>query len=279
MPHSTFKKWNSNNSHPSSLDSIKNDSNEKKNSIRCIKKSCTDDSFAILIQHIENPITFSDFLDSYISFDEEELFNILYQVYAVLDYYKKWFTHYDLHSSNVLLYKLPNSRFITMNYYNEHTNVTTTIHTRYLVKIIDYGRSYFKGGYATLAAMKKAKCFHFTSYRFHINNYTSNHSHDLRLVFSAKLSNIDALNDCRIHYKMFGIQKYTKTREIDDKTIYTVTHMVEYLESKLQSFHTERSDFKKYGTMTISLTIKHGTKPLQFDRYSRYDDMYKSYVR
>jgi hypothetical protein len=54
------------------------------------------------------------------------------------------FTHYDLHHENVLVYKPfgeKSDKYITYHYHNK--NSVITFKSKYLVKIIDYGRSFF----------------------------------------------------------------------------------------------------------------------------------------
>ena len=68
---------------------------------------------------------------------------ILYQVYFLLSDMADKFTHYDLHTNNVLLYKLPEGKYIIMNYINKNGQTETTFKTIYIPKIIDYGRSFF----------------------------------------------------------------------------------------------------------------------------------------
>jgi hypothetical protein len=55
---------------------------------------------------------------------------------------KNNFIHYDLHGGNVLLYKTPPGEYIQYNYYTKHGNIS--FKSTYIVKIIDYGRCYFK---------------------------------------------------------------------------------------------------------------------------------------
>jgi hypothetical protein len=68
---------------------------------------------------------------------------ILYQIYFVLSELSKVFTHYDLHASNVLVYKLPVGKYIKMNYINNEGKIVTSFKTIYIPKIIDYGTCYF----------------------------------------------------------------------------------------------------------------------------------------
>ena len=73
---------------------------------------------AILIQYFNNVMTFSDFLKANNVFDNDvftEFIHILFQVYFPLAHLKDSFTHYDLHSSNVLLYKPAEKKYIEYN--------------------------------------------------------------------------------------------------------------------------------------------------------------------
>ena len=102
-------------------------------------------SVAIMIQHYAN----FNALGSYIKSNKEteislDIPTILFQVYFALNAMKDIYTHYDLHSKNVFLYKpYADKRYILMNYvFNDGTKITFP--TEYIVKIIDYGRNYFK---------------------------------------------------------------------------------------------------------------------------------------
>jgi hypothetical protein len=52
------------------------------------------------------------------------------------------FTHNDLHDSNVLLYKVPDDKYVEMQYYVAGKKIV--IQTQYIAKMIDYGRCYFE---------------------------------------------------------------------------------------------------------------------------------------
>jgi hypothetical protein len=107
-------------------------------------ESCVNaDKLSILVQYIRNPINFSKFLvDAFNSdFYLNDLTQIMYQVYGPLSILSKVYTHYDLHQENVLLYKLQDKTYITMNYVYKHK--TVSFNTNFVSKIIDYGRSYF----------------------------------------------------------------------------------------------------------------------------------------
>lgn len=117
-----------------------------KNSLICIDNSCKDgENFAILLQYINEPMSVYSFVKKHEKDDlfESQMIAILYQIYAPLSYLKDQFTHYDLHSKNVMLYKLPEGKFVEIKYYDENDGSLITIQTNYIAKIIDYGRCYF----------------------------------------------------------------------------------------------------------------------------------------
>jgi hypothetical protein len=98
----------------------------------------------LLIEYIDNPITLGTFIEnnkrnpySFII----DVIQLMFQIYSVLNTIKNEFTHYDLHYSNVLLYKIPDNKFVEINYIDENNN-TITIKTEYIAKIIDLGRSH-----------------------------------------------------------------------------------------------------------------------------------------
>jgi hypothetical protein len=124
----------------------------------------------ILIQYLNNPISFEHFLtfntpDAELPSNqgtekkkgntefELEVYNILFQIYSVLAALGNRFTHYDLHWNNVQLHKVENDKYIDLIYYDVETNengavlnatiTPITIHTQYIVKILDYGRCYY----------------------------------------------------------------------------------------------------------------------------------------
>jgi hypothetical protein len=67
------------------------------------------------------------------------IFNILFQVYAVLHYMSDFYTHYDLSSSNVMLTHVPDGKYMKIIY---HLEKEVVIYTKYVPVIIDYGRSF-----------------------------------------------------------------------------------------------------------------------------------------
>ena len=65
----------------------------------------------------------------------------MYQVYFALSEVCNNFTHYDLHTDNVLLFEPVVNKYIHYHYTNKDGS-TCSFKSRYIVKMIDYGRSY-----------------------------------------------------------------------------------------------------------------------------------------
>lgn len=97
---------------------------------------------SLLIENIKGAQTLSD-MSKHATFIENDLMNILFQVYGPLSHLAKEFTHYDLHASNVLVYSpFEGNKYIDFHYHLENGK-TVTFKSKYIAKIIDYGRSFF----------------------------------------------------------------------------------------------------------------------------------------
>jgi hypothetical protein len=117
---------------------------------------------AILIQHLPSPKTLDELTDDTI-FIKDELIYALFQLYIPLARLMSNFTHYDLHLGNILMYEPIKGKYIEYHYHNtptfdisdKPTRTTQTAYessmkletivfkSSYLLKIIDYGRSFF----------------------------------------------------------------------------------------------------------------------------------------
>lgn len=115
-----------------------------------IARDCENSKYMVLlIQNIKNAKTLGSMLSSsttrsssdVVSFIRDELINCLYQIYFVLSEVCDNFTHYDLHTNNVLLFEPVNGKYIHYHYTNKDGS-TCSFKSRYIVKIIDYGMSY-----------------------------------------------------------------------------------------------------------------------------------------
>lgn len=68
---------------------------------------------------------------------------VLYQVYGPLAQVSDYFTHYDLHSGNILMVPTPKNTYVTMHYHLISGTILS-FKTAYIAKIIDYGRCFFQ---------------------------------------------------------------------------------------------------------------------------------------
>jgi hypothetical protein len=173
-------------------------------------RSCENSlAVGIMIENIKNSKTLKNTLENltsqYAHFMNFELIYILYQIYAPLSMLSDVFTHYDLHTDNVMLYEPVKGKHIEYHYH--YPGRHTMFNSGYLVKIIDYGRCFFedeKTGYnprdiyKDLCAAKAAgkacyDCGDSNGYTwldpepsYHISSQTRNMSHDLRLIHILK---------------------------------------------------------------------------------------------
>ena len=199
-------------------DSVNNSNGVLKNSLQKevhvdYEKACESSKYAaILIQHISNASTLYDLLRQNTStlkpFLNKELVFILFQIYYPLSLLSETFTHYDLHLENVMLYNLDASKYIHYHYHLSSGRIVS-FKSRYIVKIIDYGRSYFKDVESNIDSKKirndelckiqkcRPNCGenvgfgwlknNLSNNDFYIDSTQMNNSHDLRLINSIKL--------------------------------------------------------------------------------------------
>ena len=155
----------------------------------------------VMVQYIQS-VTFSKYLVAAKQTDPNfacTLTQILFQIYGPLSIVINTYTHYDLHSSNILLYTLPNNQYIDMVYrYNGHD---IKFRTTVIVKIIDYGRSFFpQAAFIGQKLCETPQCTtspsspcgaslgflyvykNKSSNMSYIESYKRNMSHDLRLI-------------------------------------------------------------------------------------------------
>ena len=110
-----------------------------------VKTAClSPTSMAVLIQHLKSAKTLHEMLFNS-RFVKNELLYILFQVYATLASMQDVFTHYDLHFENVLVYEPVIGEHIEYHYYyaGEDSHKKAIFKSKYIAKIIDYGRCYF----------------------------------------------------------------------------------------------------------------------------------------
>jgi hypothetical protein len=180
-----------------------------------------------------------------------ELGLILFQIYFALSQCRNVFTHYDLHDDNVGVIQLPNKMCIKYMYEfvdNKGHKHQVCFKSRYIVKIFDYGRSYFSGitptgEYITSAMFIDTiksirKCQPTEKYGFNtrlpkyfIDPSVLNNSHDLRLLYllSNTLYKIPELADIPLYLKYDSLYGTSPMKSSNSKYIYTITDALHVL--------------------------------------------------
>ena len=156
------------------------------------ERSCMDSKvICLLVQYIDKaPTLTQEFGTMKIS----EVLNVFYQIYFTLSAISSTYTHYDLHSSNVLLYTPVRDKFIQYHYHTKE-GVVISFKSCYIVKIIDYGRSFVKpfSEKAEKEVCDTDECapdcgsklgYYFSDLlkKYSIKSSIKNESHDLRLL-------------------------------------------------------------------------------------------------
>ena len=235
--------------------------------------SCRDSKYlAVLIQHFDN---FRSLDDLYKEFQniQYEVLNILYQVYYPLVQLGDKYTHYDLHTNNIFLYKPYNEKeYILMKYHRNGKIIQFP--SEYIVKIIDYGRNYFKTD--SISTDKIIKDYICTSplcqpdcgdengysairgdiptpqaYYYDIKPNKPNMSHDLRAANELKgyLNQIISPDQSSM-YNAFIYQTYYGTVEsrnpnfADNKIIKDIYNMVDSIELVIDHFNKNKIERK-----------------------------------
>ena len=114
-----------------------------------LKVACAKSQYlSILIQSINNTKNIHSMItlpseDADFNFPSKDLLNVLYQIYMPLATLSETFTHYDLHSWNVLIYEPVSGKYIDYKYVLDDGSIVE-FKCRYIAKIIDYGTAFFK---------------------------------------------------------------------------------------------------------------------------------------
>ena len=173
-----------------------------------VKASCISPiSMAVLIQHLKSAKTIREKCYGRL-FVTKDLLYVLYQVYMTLASLSEVFTHYDLHTDNVLVYEPVAGSHIEYHYHMDGGK-ETVFRSKYIAKIIDYGRCYYKDESSTsntsesksfydnlVCKVCKPRCgtgrgYGWMEYKAnqmkrssYISSQRVNPSHDLRLLYS-----------------------------------------------------------------------------------------------
>jgi hypothetical protein len=247
-------------------------------STSCIKNKL----MCILIQHFDKFNSFNQEWKQNYDNIKYDLYNILYQVYFSLAVLGDKYTHYDLHDSNVFLYKpFENNQCLLMRYHTANNQIIE-FKSEYIVKIIDYGRNYFNNslvnsntllslvcntkecdpdcglnyGYGSLITSDPSTFFYW------IDPTNKNMSHDLRFanIIKTQFSILTSLvykNDYGTPEDMTG----------DKANIKSIFDLVNYLEDMLPKFNAIKQD-KKYDTswkVVATMDIYHDGRDYEFN--------------
>jgi len=109
--------------------------NDMKNVCRKAQNLC------VLTQYLKETKSFAEHYENPY-FREHFSAHVFYQIYFTLHQLRKEFTHYDLHRNNILLYEPVDGKYIQYHYHCG--DKTVRFKSKYIVKIIDYGRCFFK---------------------------------------------------------------------------------------------------------------------------------------
>jgi hypothetical protein len=105
------------------------------NNINCNKY------YGLLLEYVNNSISLKSKLED-IDFINNELMNVLFQIYFPLKILNNVFSHNDLNYNNILLEKISDNKYIELHYiFNDNTEIK--FKTQYIAKIIDYGNTYY----------------------------------------------------------------------------------------------------------------------------------------
>jgi hypothetical protein len=256
---------------------------------------------ALLLETVKQPVTIENMIDQHDqTFIKYDICSLLFLIYGVLHTVRDHYTHYDLHGSNVLLIPCNDpSGYFTYNLHLYDTNgrhaQEILIHSRYLPKIIDYGRNYYyfdaernSPKFMDLLQHYRSICEHGSGFDMLLQQNSSyitpgqrNMSHDLRLVkiISDSLKSVHPVLsdiDTRIVYQQeYGTPENLTTMD-QNGHINNVTDMYNYLgrlyldpNSKHIAFPEFPSNYTSFGTFDIHLTLDPGISYIAHD----FDDL------
>ena len=250
-----------------------------------IRYACSKrERFALLTEYETHAVSLDSLLTD-IHFVQYDLYPLCYVIYGILNTIRDNFTHYDLHTGNVLLIPCadPNGIFQYTLHLYEGTKQTEIInlYSRYVPKIIDYGRCYFSFRnnssqklYESLCKVDHDCCLGSGFWlnppnpivTHYINSSVRNISHDLRLmrIISKKMvatglanHHMKNINDKIIYATDYGTPE-NLTPYSQDQMIHNIYDMMSYLKNlhkvDKSNFPTFPDNFTVYGKFDIHLT-------------------------
>ena len=210
-------------------------------------KACQQSNYAaLLIQHIKKAYGMNKMINER-SFLKKDFLYTLFIVYHALACNSTKFTHYDLHSGNVLIYEPVPGKFIEYHYHNNDGTITSFF-SSYIPKIIDYGRSFFDNGntnskkiYDKICSLKECNPDCGTDVGLSwlnpksfltISSSKKNESHDLRLLYDSNLIIMDII----VGYSISNSTTYKETEKLLNKVVYGVS-----LDEKYKQYGTKEN--------------------------------------
>jgi len=85
------------------------------------------------------------------------MIGFIQMIYFGLAKFANNFTHYDLHNENVLIWPIPENKYVTVHYVNSHGSSEFSFRVKYLPFVIDYGRVYFNNDSTTINSLDIVK--------------------------------------------------------------------------------------------------------------------------
>jgi len=212
------------------------------------------DMLSLLIQHVEGK-TLNDMFPNTL-FIVYDLSRMLFIIYHALSCLSKQFTHYDLHTGNIMIMEL--SAPIEYVYHDEGVSFISN----FIPKIIDYGRCFFDNGemssndvYQEICATPSCNSYRWkcgaekgfgwlnpTPRQFAVDSTVKNESHDLLLL--SRINQVFTLN---------GLTPYVPNLVYGQGLPPTQSHYgtVENLQSvvsRVTNVHTAKELMKSYIT-------------------------------
>jgi hypothetical protein len=151
----------------------------------------------ILTQYFDNAVSMYQYIKDNAAEAKTHICTWLYQVYAPLATMRNIFTHYDLHTHNVMIIPMPPNTYIQFHYHPvDKEDPVVSFKSSVLVKIIDYGRCFFSQGPGNSSrdiepVLKQQNCDTDNGFWFNkrpdinVRSTTRNWTADLRLGYMA----------------------------------------------------------------------------------------------
>jgi len=230
---------------------------------------------ALLVETVKDSVTLDKLIPNQL-FQQYDLFPTCFLIYSILSILKNKFTHYDLHHQNVMMIPCLDQKGYFQ--YNLHlmSGIVVVIKSRYLPKIIDYGRCFYYMDQTTNSMVFSQQvcqncqnCGKSSGFGWlnsinnsYINSSVRNISHDLRLIkmISSLVKNNVFMKDISekiVYDNQYGTAENTMSIG-DNNRINNVTDMAFYLydlwkNHKSNCFPEFPSDFKMYAKFDIYL--------------------------